>query len=968
MKLLILLIVIFLLPQSGSTQQLQRIANPPSNEIYDLLVDKKGFLWVAHNLGISRYDGVSFTSFTNPEQSAISMTDLVEDNYGRIWCHNFNNQVFYIEHDKMNYLKGYDAKTQTGIPRMVLAGENLVLTSNNGLFMCNTATLQCRYVIDDSAVYFHNNSGNVGLINISVVGKKILALGTVGSRFKWLVYKEDGQLHNLQETAGFAKLINPSFYLKLEPHSHNDTVYCIDHSNGNFYSIVVRNDSVIPVLKTKIDANINTVSIINNKVWVNTNKYSFCLAEPDTIFNYNITSMAAGLDNRKWFGSLNSGLWTQESNTGWAKMELPFLQGKDYITSAIKHDSIFILASNLGGIFMYNRPKKNFAKITAISINKGSPANLQHARGDKFLVETGKALYILDAKTQKIISIDSLSQSYSIVVHDNFAFITTHLGLVIKDIKNWNINGVKAPSALSSFSNNIFWPQVVNNARSSLKQQRSRAITFDSACNCILAAFADGLFRLINNKWMPVLFNQKPLYISSLISYGKKVYAGSFFNGLFLIENNTVKKITTNEESQQDAIVKLKRCNNHIWVFGTHSIMLLNADSSTYIQNTFPFPVGVADVTDIEEDDSTIYLLTYNGVYTLPLSQKYTPFKVNPYLLYTIINRSDTVYNINNLSLPNNKNNLLLRFAIPVYNNAGQLHLKYRLDNDGNDADDSVWYYTNDAQRDIQFNSLKHGNYTLEVIAVQDDETISKNTFTINFSINRVWYNTWPFYTLIVLIAISFTIAIQQYRLRQVLKIERVRRKIASDLHDDIGSTLSSINVYSEIAKTENDNREYIDTIQQNTISIINNLDDLVWNINPKNDVLENMIARMRQFAEPLLADKGIECTFNIDADNLQTAITPDIRTNIYLLFKEAINNAIKHSGCTACSISILQRGKSFILTITDNGKGFDSKIINRHRNGLHNMQQRTADIKGILSINSAPGYGTAVTLTSQLN
>ena len=107
MKKVLYIIVGLLLspPFYGITQQLQRIANPPSNEIYDLLVDKKGFLWVAHDLGVSRYDGISFTSFTNQEQSAISMTDLIEDNYGRIWCHNFNSQVFYIEHDKMHDLR-----------------------------------------------------------------------------------------------------------------------------------------------------------------------------------------------------------------------------------------------------------------------------------------------------------------------------------------------------------------------------------------------------------------------------------------------------------------------------------------------------------------------------------------------------------------------------------------------------------------------------------------------------------------------------------------------------------------------------------------------------------------------------------------------------------------------------------------------------------------------------------------------
>lgn len=964
MKQLYLFVCALLLSFCGNSQPLQQVPNPPSNEIYDLLVDSKGFLWIAHNLGISRYDGVSFTSFTNAEQSAISMTDLVEDNYGRIWCHNFNSQVFYIEHDKMYCLKEYNFRNESVFPRMALLGDELVITSNTGLFFCNTKTFKCRYVISPGLPYYKNKYGGLGVTEVCAIGDKILAY--IGLRtFNWATSGPDGNLHVLKAPA-FAWAPDIKRFLKLEPESCGDTAFIMDNVEGLLYGVVVRNDSMVPVLRKKINAHVNTISVVNKKVWVNTSNGSFALNGNDTIFNYNISAVAEGKDSLRWFGSLNTGLLLSAQNTGWNIVQPGLLPEGDYIACTAKYGDELLLCSSRGSIFMLNKTTGNFSKVANMPLVKGPPANMQPIYGSNFLIEAAKGMFIFDAATTTVRMADSFNASREVLFSQNIAYLTYAAGLSILDIRKWGLNFTN-PIDVSSFSDSLFWQISFNGARSSRKQSRCRALAYDSASNTIIAAFSDGLFRIAQNKLIPVLYNNQPLYISSLVNYGSKVYAGSFNNGLFVIKHNTVTKIVTDVELSRDAIVKLKQANNHVWVFGTQNIALLDAAADTFIKNMYPLPVNATSVADINEDESNVYLATSGGIFKQPLNQKYKIAKTTPYLLYTIVNNADTFF-ANNLILASNKNSLLLRLAVPVFTNAERVHFKYRLYNDGTKADESVWYYTHNVQRDIEFIALKPGSYTLEILALQDNYMISTTPLVYNFTISRPWYNTWPFYIFVALIIISITIAIQQYRLRQILKVERVRRKIASDLHDDIGSTLSSINVYSEIAKRENDNKDYINTIQQNAVSIINNLDDLVWNINPKNDVLDNMIVRMRQFAEPLMAEKDIECTFNIVTDNLQASITPDVRTNIYLLFKEAVNNVIKHSGSTACTINILQKGKSLTLTVADNGRGFDAKLISKHRNGLHNMQQRAADIKGNLNINSAPAQGTVVTITSQLN
>jgi signal transduction histidine kinase len=296
-----------------------------------------------------------------------------------------------------------------------------------------------------------------------------------------------------------------------------------------------------------------------------------------------------------------------------------------------------------------------------------------------------------------------------------------------------------------------------------------------------------------------------------------------------------------------------------------------------------------------------------------------------------------------------------------VYQNANLVHFKYRLLKSG--SGDTTWYYTTDAQRDIQFNALQPGSYAIEIQAAQNNRIISTAPLLYLVTINQPWYNTGWFYMAAVLAIAGLFFALYQYRLHQALKIETVRRKISGDLHDDIGSTLSSINVYSQLAKTGAKDNEYINTIQTNAVEIINSLDDLVWNINPRNDTLEQLLLRMQLFALPLVQQKGMECVFKIKAAGTGEIIPPDTRANIYLLFKEMINNTVKHSGGTACHVNFIQKGNIFRLSVKDNGRGFDPDSINRRRNGLNNMQQRAKDVRGKLTIKSSPGNGTEITV-----
>lgn len=324
MKLVLYIIVglLLLLPVIGNAQQLQRIAKPPSNEIYDLMVDKKGFLWVAHNLGISRYDGVSFTSFTNPEQSAVGMSGLLEDNYGRIWFHNFNGQVFYIRDEKMVYFKQYDFRNTISAMAMGLSGDSLIISSLKGLFICNTKTLQC------STEEPRNENYYKAAFSFSILKNKIISFSP---KFFFLYSPQNGQ--NLLTPQNIHDSIIQVFgpMARLVTYTTGDTILLVDHTRGLVCGLRLHNNQVYKIFEKRYNAHINTVTNTNNSVWVNTSKYSVTLWGRDTIRDYNLTSVIQSENGDSWFGSLTEGLFTLPSKNGWQKLNTSALGKADNI-------------------------------------------------------------------------------------------------------------------------------------------------------------------------------------------------------------------------------------------------------------------------------------------------------------------------------------------------------------------------------------------------------------------------------------------------------------------------------------------------------------------------------------------------------------------------------------------------------------------------------------------------------------
>ncbi len=226
------------------------------------------------------------------------------------------------------------------------------------------------------------------------------------------------------------------------------------------------------------------------------------------------------------------------------------------------------------------------------------------------------------------------------------------------------------------------------------------------------------------------------------------------------------------------------------------------------------------------------------------------------------------------------------------------------------------------------------------------------------------------FSALMLLLVLGFMLFYRYRKGRQIQELS-LRNKIAADLHDDIGSTLSSIRMYSEMLKSQmpdstSSTSFMLEKISHNAKESVESMSDIVWMINPKNDEVSNLISRIEQYATEMCMGKEIELIIQKSEGLENIRISMEGRKNIYLIFKEAINNAVKYSCANKITVSLLQTEHQLKMEINDNGKGFDVAVIKKG-NGLDNMIQRAKVMNGEVKIISLPNEGTRISFSSSI-
>jgi signal transduction histidine kinase/ligand-binding sensor domain-containing protein len=275
------------------------------------------------------------------------------------------------------------------------------------------------------------------------------------------------------------------------------------------------------------------------------------------------------------------------------------------------------------------------------------------------------------------------------------------------------------------------------------------------------------------------------------------------------------------------------------------------------------------------------------------------------------------------------------------------------------------------AERRVAFAGLASGHYDFEARVVGADASAPSPVATVKFRVLPPWYRRWWFLCLAGAATALLTYAAHRARLAQAVRTERLRSRIATDLHDDIGSSLSQIAILAEVARrragvSEPGVAEPLASIATTSRDLVDAMSDIVWAVNPRTDALSDLTRRMHRFAEETLGGADIALTFSAPPEDVDLKIGADLRREIYLMLKESVNNIARHSGASKAVVELTLGRHELRLVIADNGQGFDPGA-RADGNGIASMRKRAAAFGGVWTIDSAAGQGTRVSLIANL-
>lgn len=323
------------------------------------------------------------------------------------------------------------------------------------------------------------------------------------------------------------------------------------------------------------------------------------------------------------------------------------------------------------------------------------------------------------------------------------------------------------------------------------------------------------------------------------------------------------------------------------------------------------------------------------------------------------IYRPDLINN-DQIQLKAKEKNVVIRFDVIEFRNPKRTMFRYRINEKGKTL--TPWTYSQ--QTEISLPNLAAGNYEIAYNAANENGFWHDKDYLMMIHLPKLWYTTTWFYISCVLVMGIIGYSLYRYRIRQFKHVIALRNRISRDLHDDVGSSLGSISIYSEVLRNleGKQKEEVLNKVGETSREMLEKLNDLVWNINPANDKMEKIESRMRGFAAMILNPLGIQFDIVMDPGLKESHLEMEKRRNLFLIFKEAVHNAAKYSNCRNIIIRLEEDKGKWKMAIEDNGKGFDITAIKTYNgNGLKSMEERALAMKGQLIIESHPENGTRI-------
>jgi ligand-binding sensor domain-containing protein/signal transduction histidine kinase len=329
------------------------------------------------------------------------------------------------------------------------------------------------------------------------------------------------------------------------------------------------------------------------------------------------------------------------------------------------------------------------------------------------------------------------------------------------------------------------------------------------------------------------------------------------------------------------------------------------------------------------------------------------------------------------IRIPHGKERLEIHFTSLNFSTPENVRFRYQLE-----GHESHWVDAGN-NRVATYTKLPPNEYHFRVVAFNEDGVMNPNGATLTVIVLPAFWQTLTFkiFASLVLIGIIggtiYYFSTQKLQrelaiMKQHEALERERARIARDLHDQLGANLTQVALLGEMAEADKDLPDEVESHAQQICETAREtthaLDEIVWAVNPSNDTLEGLVNYACKYAQEYFELAGVSHRFEVPAQLPATDIAPDVRHNVFLAFKESVNNVVKHAHATAARVRLVLNSGSFTIEVEDNGRGLPKSLDDKSgRNGLRNMRRRMEDVGGSFSIGPAAEQGTVVRLTAPL-
>ena len=460
--------------------------------------------------------------------------------------------------------------------------------------------------------------------------------------------------------------------------------------------------------------------------------------------------------------------------------------------------------------------------------------------------------------------------------------------------------------------------------------------------------------------------NSKDIY--DCYDDGSRLWFATYGGGLNIFDKQTEKFTAITQEDGLCANTLyciLPDSSGHIWVssnFGLSRVTLSNRRILNYYYED-GLQSNAFDNYSACKYGETLYFGGMNGIteinpHALRLNNVPSPvftqvsYSINSQLFYVAPDWR------RELTIDRRQDIVTFEFTALNYTNAQKNRYVYKLE-----GYDKQWIDNGPNTKAI-YTNLPPGHYRFRVKVTNDDNVWNEAGIGLPVYIEPWFFQTLWFKILAVLLFIGCVYLLYRYRVAQLLRMERLRRKISEDLHDDIGSTLNSVKVFTNLAMMRPEHAPaYLQQSKEGIQSAIVGVRDMVWVLDDKQDSIYHLVERVEQFISPIASAQDIRFEKFIDPSLADRMLSKEEKRNLYMIIKEALNNSVKYAEASVISLRLEKQGSDkYSIIIHDNGKGFDVDAVKRG-NGLNNIAYRSKQIRYALAIDGAPGKGASISL-----